>query len=77
MLAEAIKNLRKKTFYSQAAFANEINVTAGTINRWEQGKCVPNITAMKNIKNFCDEKGYSFDEIEECWINVEKGDNTK
>ena len=77
MLAEAIKNLRKKTFYSQEAFASEIKVTAGTINRWEKGKCMPNITAMKNIKKFCDEKGCSFDEIEECWFNVEKGDSTK
>lgn len=77
MLAEAIRNLRKKTFYSQEAFANEINVTVGTINRWEKGKCRPNITAMKNIKNFCDKKGYSFDEIEEGWIKIDKGEYDK
>lgn len=77
MLAESIRSLRKKTFYSQEAFANEINVTVGTINRWEKGKCRPNITAMKKIKTFCDEKGYSFEEIEMNWTNVEKGEDAQ
>lgn len=73
-LSEAIKDLRRKTFYSQEAFANILSVTVGTINRWENGKSRPNITAMKKLQSFCSEQNYSFEEIEQAWRNEEKGD---
>lgn len=34
--AEAIKQIRKKTFLSQESFAKEIGVSFSTVNRWEK-----------------------------------------
>ena len=59
---------RQKAFLSQDAFAKEIGVAYSTINRWENGKSIPNITAMKKIKEFCDNNGLPFDEIEKEWF---------
>ena len=43
-------------------------ISVGTINRWENAKTKPNITAMKKIKAFCEENDIPFDEIEAAWI---------
>ena len=53
---------------SQEDFAKALNVSVGTINRWENAKTNPNITAMKKIKTFCEENNIPFDEIEAVWI---------
>lgn len=73
-LSESIKLLRTKAFLSQEAFAAEIKVSIATINRWEHGRAKPNITAMKNIKEFCRTNKISFDEIDKEWVDfiVEK-----
>lgn len=68
-LSESIRSLRTKAFLSQEAFALEINSSVATINRWEHGKARPNITAMKNMKDFCKRNDLSFDEIEKEWLN--------
>lgn len=68
MLPEAIKITRQKAFLSQDAFANELNVSVSTINRWETGKVKPNLTAMKNIKNFCERHNLSYENIEKEWF---------
>jgi len=67
-LSESIKSTRQKAFMSQETFATELNVSVGTINRWENGKSKPNITAMKNIKVFCENNRLSFEEIEKEWF---------
>ena len=53
---------------SQDSFANELNVSVATINRWENGRARPNITAMRKIKDFCDRKSLPFDEVEKVWL---------
>ena len=53
---------------SQDAFADELNVSVSTINRWETGKVRPNLTAMKNIKQFCEKHALPYDEIEQEWF---------
>ena len=67
-LSELIRVMRKKALLSQEDFAKALNVSVGTINRWENGKTRPNITAMKKLKNFCAENAIPFDEIEAAWI---------
>lgn len=67
-LYELLRTMRKKALLSQEDFAKEIAVSVGTINRWENGKTRPNITAMKKIKAFCEGKGISFEEIESEWL---------
>ena len=71
-LSELIRVMRKKALLSQESFAKALNVSVGTINRWENAKTKPNIAAMKKIKAFCGENNIPFDEIEAAWIAQEK-----
>lgn len=71
-LSELIRIMRKKALLSQEDFAKVLNVSVGTINRWENGKTKPNITAMKKIKTFCEENNIPFDGIEAAWIAQEE-----
>ena len=67
-LSETLKVTRQKAFMSQEAFANEIHVSVATINRWENGRSKPNLTAMKNLKQFCDDHGLVYEDIEREWF---------
>ena len=67
-LSELIRIMRKKALLSQEDFAKVLNVSVGTINRWENAKTKPNIAAMKKIKAFCEENSIPFDEIETAWL---------
>ena len=67
-LSGLIRVMRKRAIMSQEDFAKALNVSVGTINRWENAKTNPNITAMKKIKTFCEENNIPFDEIEAAWI---------
>lgn len=68
-LSDTIKHTRQKLFMSQEDFATAIRVSVATINRWENGRSKPNLTAMKNIKAFCEENNLPFDTIENEWRN--------
>lgn len=67
-LAESIKNMRLKALISQEMLAKSLDVSVGTINRWENGKTKPNITAMKKIKEFCKENDLPYEGIESEWL---------
>lgn len=67
-LQEVIKVTRQKSFMSQETFASKLNVSVATINRWENGKSRPNLTALKNLKQFCNENGLSYGDIEKEWF---------
>ena len=56
----AIKEIRIKSLLSQADFAKEIGVSFSTVNRWENGKAVPNFKALKKIKDFCARNAMDF-----------------
>lgn len=71
-LGNAIKITRQKSFYTQEQFANKLNVALSTVNRWEMDKAKPTISKMKLIKEFCEEKKLSYDEIELNWLNASK-----
>lgn len=68
MLAEMIKQTRQKAFLSQEQFANEISVSVATINRWENSKSKPNLTAMRSIKAFCESHNLAYEDIEAQWF---------
>ncbi len=70
-LSEVIKMTRQKAFMTQEVFAKEMGVTVITINRWETGKCKPNLTAMKKLKLFCELNNLPFEDIEKAWFNTE------
>ena len=67
-LPEILKMTRQKAFMTQENFAEEIKVSAATINRWENGRSKPNLTAMKKIKGFCEENNLSYEDIEKEWF---------
>ena len=48
--SEELKRTRERSFYTQEAFAKELEVAFSTVNRWEDGKARPNLSAMKKIK---------------------------
>ena len=73
-LKEAIKITRMKSLLSQENFAKELNVSVGSINRWENGKTKPNLIAMKAIKAFCKENNLDYSIIEREWLSY-KADN--
>ena len=67
--SDEIKRIRERCFFTQEAFAKELNVTFSTVNRWECGKARPNLTAMKSIKAFCDRNNIEYSNVEEAWLN--------
>ncbi|ADP39396.1 helix-turn-helix domain-containing protein [Gardnerella vaginalis] len=56
-----IKQIRLQSLLSQQDFAKQINVSFCTVNRWENGKAIPNYKALSNIKDFCKKRGIAFD----------------
>ena len=69
-LSEALKLTRQKAFMSQDEFAKAVDVSTLTVTRWENGRCKPNLTAMKKIRQFCQNNGYPFDIIENEWLGI-------
>lgn len=67
-LSECIKLTRQKALLNQEEFAEKLHVSHASVNRWEVGKSIPNISAMKSIKAFCEETGLSYEMIETEWL---------
>lgn len=68
---EEIKRIRQRCFLTQNDFAKEVQVTFSTVNRWEGGKVRPNLSAMKNIKEFCLKNDIEYSGLEEAWLDYE------
>lgn len=47
--SEAIKALRKKMLLSQTEFADYLNVSFATVNRWENDKFTPTLRAKRKL----------------------------
>ena len=73
-LSDTIKNTRKRAFLTQEQFAIEIHSSVASINRWENGRGKPNLTTMKNIKEFCQKNDIPYGEIENEWLSYSKED---
>ncbi len=72
--AEQIRIIRQRMFLSQDEFAKVLHVSLSTVNRWEMAKSKPNLTAMKQIKEFCSENGLEYDGLESSWLSLNKAD---
>lgn len=68
-LAEAIRMVRQKALLNQEEFATKLHVSLASVSRWEIGKSIPNISAMKAIKAFCLENGNSYELVESEWLS--------
>ena len=56
-IPELIRNIRLQTGLSQEDFARAINVSYGTVNRWENNKSKPNRMAKALIADYCEKQG--------------------
>lgn len=66
-LGEELKAIRRKSLLSQTEFAEKIDVSFSTVNRWENNRAVPNYQALKKIKQFCEQNGIAFDIDNKIW----------
>ncbi|MDD4184118.1 MAG: helix-turn-helix transcriptional regulator [Candidatus Izemoplasmatales bacterium] len=57
-----VKKLRIKLILSQQEFANLLNVSFASINRWESGKHEPTIKAKRKIVELCKINGINLEE---------------
>ena len=69
-LNDEIRIARQKAFFSQEAFSQKLHVSVSTVNRWETGKCKPNLAAMKSLKLFCNEHEIPYSSIEAEWLAI-------
>lgn len=76
-MKELIKTIRTKANMSQEQFAASLGTTAVSINRWENGKSVPNQMAQKNLFQFCKEHNIDIAELvieRFCFEHTEKSE---
>lgn len=66
-LSESIKLIRRKCLMNQTEFADALEVSFSTVNRWENGKSIPNYQALKKIKKFCDANNLPFTIDDAIW----------
>lgn len=72
-LSKNIKHAREHALLSQKVFAEKLDVSVGTVNRWENGKSRPTITAMNNLRSLCEEYHIDFEPIEREWFEKKEG----
>ena len=66
-ISKEIKNIRRKCLFNQTEFAEAIGVSFSSVNRWENGKSVPNYQALKKIKGFCEKNNILFEIDSKVW----------
>ncbi len=60
--AEAIKKLRSKMILTQIEFATLLNVSFGTVNRWESGKYKPTTRIKRKLVPYFEKYGIDVEE---------------
>ncbi len=51
-LSENIRKYRKLKSLTQEQLAEAVGVTVGTVSKWENGNCLPDITMITEIADF-------------------------
>ena len=59
IMKELIKAIRSAANMNQEQFASALGTTPLSINRWENGKTLPNRMAQTQLYNFCQENNIS------------------
>lgn len=59
IISETIKAIRNELKMSQTDFAEAVQVSFSTVNRWENNKVIPNRMARALIIDFCEKNGVS------------------
>ena len=71
--SEEFKRIRQSCFLTQENFARELDVSFSSINRWEGGRAMPKMSAMKRIKEFCVANNIDSSILEEEWLKSKEG----
>lgn len=58
--ADSIVKLRSEIRKSQKELADDLNVSCATVNRWENGRTVPNRMTLFVIREYCKQRGVDF-----------------
>lgn len=58
-MQEMIRMIREKTGLSQTAFGDALGVSFSTVNRWENGKALPNKIAQLGMHDLAKDKSIS------------------
>lgn len=51
MISDVIKDIRRRNYMNQTAFANKLGVTQGTVSQWENGLTRPNLDQLRSISS--------------------------
>ena len=62
---EAVLKLRSERRISQRQLADELNVSFTSVNRWENGRTMPNKMTVLVIRQYCIDNGLNFSYDEE------------
>ncbi len=62
-LSEAIRQLRERQGLTQEAFANSIRFAYPTVNRWENGKAVPDGSSLRELLRHAERLGAGFEDV--------------
>ena len=62
--ADSIIQLRSELRISQKELAEQLNISVATVNRWENGRTMPNKMTVFVIRKYCEGHGldFSYDE---------------
>lgn len=75
MLKDLVKIIRTKANMNQEQFASALGTTAVSINRWENGKSIPNQMAQTNLYQFCKTRKIDVADIVTKMLRYEHIDN--
>lgn len=65
--SEAVRLIRQACYLSQQTFAEELDVSFSTVNRWENAKAIPNYQTMKRLVAFCKAMKVDCQDLETIW----------
>lgn len=74
-VSNEVKRIRQLALLTQEDFARTLKVSFSTVNRWENGKGKPGMTAMKALRDFCDQHSIPYEGLRDAWCDY-SGHNT-
>ncbi len=68
-ISTEVKRIRQLALLTQKDFAQSLNVSFSTVNRWEKGKSKPNVIAMNSLKTFCSQHNIPYEGLRDAWCD--------
>ena len=74
-MKDLIKMIRSQANMNQEQFASALGTTTVSINRWENGKAIPNQMAQTNLHQFCKSQGIDVSDLVTEMLSYEHTEN--